>query len=160
MAEEQTLVLVKPDGVAQGHIGEVITRIERRGFTIEALKVTQATSAQLHQHYAALVDKPFFPKIERFMTSGPLVAMIVSGFNVIEAVRTMTGATNPGDAAPGTIRGTLVGNGPIRRFATLFTAQIAKPVRNVRFQFGLQTSNMPLKPINSRFGLVHFNSII
>ena len=99
MAEEQTLVLVKPDGVAQGHIGEVITRIERRGFTIEA------TSAQLHQHYAALVDKPFFPKIERFMTSGPLVAMIVSGFNVIEAVRTMTGATNPGDAAPGTIRG-------------------------------------------------------
>ena len=89
MAEEQTLVLVKPDGVAQGHIGEVITRIERRGFTIEA----------------ALVDKPFFPKIERFMTSGPLVAMIVSGFNVIEAVRTMTGATNPGDAAPGTIRG-------------------------------------------------------
>ena len=105
MAEEQTLVLVKPDGVAQGHIGEVITRIERRGFTIEALKVTQATSAQLHQHYAALVDKPFFPKIERFMTSGPLVAMIVSGFNVIEAVRTMTGATNPGDAAPGTIRG-------------------------------------------------------
>ena len=106
MAEEQTLVLVKPDGVAQGHIGEVITRIERRGFTIEALKVTQATSAQLHQHYAALVDKPFFPKIERFMTSGPLVAMIVSGFN------------------------------------------------------GLQTSNMPLKPINSRFALVHFNSII
>ena len=105
MAEEQTLVLVKPDGVAQGHIGEVITRIELRGFTIEALKVTQATSAQLHQHYAALVDKPFFPKIERFMTSGPLVAMIVSGFNVIEAVRTMTGATNPGDAAPGTIRG-------------------------------------------------------
>lgn len=101
MAEEQTLVLVKPDGVAQGHIGEVITRIERRGFTIEALKVTQETSAQLHQHYAALVDKPFFPKIERFMTSGPLVAMIVSGFNVIEAVRTMTGATNPGDAAPG-----------------------------------------------------------
>ncbi|MDG3062568.1 nucleoside-diphosphate kinase [Lacticaseibacillus casei] len=105
MAEEQTLVLVKPDGVANGHIGEVITRIERRGFTIEALKVTQATTAQLHQHYAALVDKPFFPKVERFMTSGPLVAMVVSGFNVIEAVRKMTGATNPGDAAPGTIRG-------------------------------------------------------
>ena len=157
MAEEQTLVLVKPDGVAQGHIGEVITRIERRGFTIEALKVTQATSAQLHQHYAALVDKPFFPKIERFMTSGPLVAMIVSGFNVIEAVRTMTGAEMLRQAR---FAGTLVGNGPIRRFATLFTAQIAKPVRNVRFQFGLQTSNMPLKPINSRFGLVHFNSII
>ena len=105
MAEEQTLVLVKPDGVANGHIGDVITRIEHRGFTIDALNVTHATADQLHQHYAALVGEPFFPRIERFMTGGPMVAMIVSGFNVIEAVRKMTGATNPAEAAPGTIRG-------------------------------------------------------
>ena len=75
MAEEQTLVLVKPDGVANGHIGDVITRIEHRGFTIDALKVTHATADQLHQHYAALVGEPFFPRIE------------------------------PAEAAPGTIRG-------------------------------------------------------
>ncbi|WP_045601806.1 nucleoside-diphosphate kinase, partial [Lacticaseibacillus paracasei] len=72
MAEEQTLVLVKPDGVANGHIGDVITRIEHRGFTIDALKVTHATADQLHQHYAALVGEPFFPRIERFMTGGPM----------------------------------------------------------------------------------------
>lgn len=105
MQEESTLILVKPDGVANGHIGEVITRLENRRFTITALKVVQATPALLQQHYAALVGKPYYPDIERFMTSGPLVAIIASGVDVVESFRKMTGPTNPQDALPGTIRG-------------------------------------------------------
>ncbi len=116
MTEERTLILVKPDGVATGHIGEVITRLERRRFTVEALKVTTASTEQLRDHYKALVGKPYYPGIEKFMQSGPLVAMIASGTDIIETFRKMAGATNPSDAAIGTIRGDFArswGPGPI-----------------------------------------------
>lgn len=105
MTEERTLILIKPDGVANGHIGEVITRLERRRYKIEALKVLTATPAQLREHYKALVDKPYYPDIEKFMTSGPLVAMIASGTNIINVFHKMAGATEPSDADMGTIRG-------------------------------------------------------
>lgn len=117
MHEENTLILVKPDGVASGHIGDIITRLERRRFTITALKVVQATPAQLQQHYAALVGKPYYPGIEAFMTEGPLVAIIASGVDIVETFRKMTGPTNPQEALPGTIRGDFArawGPGPIR----------------------------------------------
>ncbi|GEP20145.1 nucleoside-diphosphate kinase [Pediococcus argentinicus] len=105
MTEERSLILVKPDGVLNGHIGEVITRIENRRYQIKALKVVNASKEQLAEHYNQLVDKPFYPSIEEFMQSGPIVAMIVSGKNIVETFRKMAGATNPSDALIGTIRG-------------------------------------------------------
>ncbi|MCI1986849.1 MAG: nucleoside-diphosphate kinase [Lactobacillus sp.] len=105
MTKESTLILVKPDGVATGHIGEVITRLERRRFSIDALKVITATPTELRQHYAQLVDKPYYPDVENFMMEGPLVAIVASGEDVVESFRKMTGPTNPQDALPGTIRG-------------------------------------------------------
>jgi nucleoside-diphosphate kinase len=105
VAEERTLILVKPDGVATGHIGDVITRLENRRFKIEALTVTNATTEQLREHYKALVGKPYYPGIEKFMQSGPIVAMVASGTDIIECFHKMAGATNPAEAAIGTIRG-------------------------------------------------------
>ncbi len=103
--EEQTLILVKPDGVQTGHVGEIITRLERRRFKIAALKVVQATPAQLRAHYPQLLDKPFYGEIETYMLSGPLVAIIAEGTDVVADFHKMAGATNPQDAACGTIRG-------------------------------------------------------
>lgn len=103
---EQTLMLIKPDGVATGHIGEVISRLERRQFTITALKVVpKATTAQLTAHYADKVNEPFFPGLVSYMQSGPLVALIISGTDVVHACHQMAGATKPSEALPGTIRG-------------------------------------------------------
>lgn len=117
MAEERTLILVKPDGVACGHIGEVITRLERRRFKIEALKVLNASDEQLRAHYSALVDKPYFPGIQKFMQSGPIVAMVASGTDIVNVFHKMVGATVPSEAAIGTIRGDFGrswGPGPIQ----------------------------------------------
>ncbi|KRN10398.1 nucleoside diphosphate kinase [Liquorilactobacillus mali KCTC 3596 = DSM 20444] len=105
MAVERTLILVKPDGVSAGHVGEIITRIERKGYNIEALKVTTATDEKLRKHYADKVDKPYFGEIESYMKEGPMVAIIASGINIIDAFHNMAGKTNPTLAAPGTIRG-------------------------------------------------------
>mgnify|MGYP004474969351 CR=1 FL=1 len=105
MSEERTLILVKPDGVMSGHIGDTITRLENRRFTITALKVVTATKAQLAQHYAKLIGKPYYPAVEKFMMSGPMVAIVASGTDVVESFRKMTGPTDPQDAQPGTIRG-------------------------------------------------------
>lgn len=102
---EKTFFMIKPDGVARGLVGDVIRRIERRGFTIERLEMRQANPELLRQHYSALVDKAFFPEIEEYMTSGPLLAGVIAGNRVISSWRTMMGATNPKDALPGTIRG-------------------------------------------------------
>lgn len=107
MAEQQTLVLVKPDGVHRGLVGEVIARIERKGFRIDALELRTLDRAMAEEHYAEHVDRPFFGDLVEFITSGPLVAMRVVGEDVIVAMRTLMGATNPIDAAPGTIRGDL-----------------------------------------------------
>ncbi|MET3558983.1 nucleoside-diphosphate kinase [Streptococcus rupicaprae] len=102
---ERTFFIIKPDGVARGLVGDVLKRIERRGFVIERLELRQASSDLLKEHYRDLVQKPFFPELEAYMTQGPLIAGVISGNRVISSWRTMMGATNPKDAQPGTIRG-------------------------------------------------------
>ncbi len=104
---ERTLVLIKPDGVARGLIGEVIGRIERKGFTIAALDLRTVPTAIAEAHYAEHKDKPFFGDLVAFITGGPLVAAVIEGPEAITSWRTMMGATNPANAAPGTIRGDL-----------------------------------------------------
>ena len=105
MADEKTLILVKPDGVERGLIGEVISRIERKGYRIEAMELRVLERASAEEHYGEHVDKPFFGELVGFITSGPLVAMCVSGPDAIVGMRTIMGATNPIDATPGSIRG-------------------------------------------------------
>ncbi|MDR1442473.1 MAG: nucleoside-diphosphate kinase [Bifidobacteriaceae bacterium] len=102
---EQVLVLVKPDGVARGLVGRVIGRAEARGYRLVRLALRQATPELLATHYAEHVSKPFYPALVEYMTSGPVVAVVLEGERVITAVRTMAGATDPVNAAPGTIRG-------------------------------------------------------
>jgi nucleoside-diphosphate kinase len=107
MTIERTLILVKPDGVARGLIGEVVGRIERKGYAIEALELRTLAREIAEQHYGEHVDKPFFGELVTFITSGPLVAMCVAGEDAIAGMRVLMGATNPVDAAPGSIRGDL-----------------------------------------------------
>lgn len=107
MSIDRTLVLVKPDGVARGYVGEVLRRIESRGYRIVAMDLRLADRAVLDQHYAEHVAKPFYPELLAFMSSGPVVAAVVEGQRVVEAWRTMMGATDATKAAPGTIRGDL-----------------------------------------------------
>lgn len=104
---ERTLVLVKPDGVQRGLIGEVIGRIERKGFKIVALDLRTLDQATAEEHYGEHKDKPFFKDLVDFITGGPLVAAVIEGNEAISAWRTMMGATNPANAAMGTIRGDL-----------------------------------------------------
>ncbi len=107
MSTEKTLILVKPDGVRRGLVGEVISRIETKGYAIDALRMLQADSALLEKHYAEHVGKPFYDPLVEFMMSGPIVAIVASGNRVIEGFRSLAGATDPTVAAPGTIRGDL-----------------------------------------------------
>lgn len=102
---QQTLVLVKPDGVRRALAGEVIARFERRGLRIAGLKMLRFDDALAERHYAEHVGKSFFPDLRAFITSGPVVAALVEGPNAVKHVRTMMGATDPLDSAPGTIRG-------------------------------------------------------
>ncbi|MGO1543123.1 MAG: nucleoside-diphosphate kinase [Gulosibacter sp.] len=104
---EQTLVLIKPDGVRRNLIGEVLARIERKGYVITALKLESVDRAVLEQHYAEHEGKPFYEPLVKFMLSGPVLAACVEGNGVIEGFRSLAGSTNPTTAAPGTIRGDL-----------------------------------------------------
>ena len=104
---EQTLVLVKPDGVQRGLAGEVVSRLERRGLKLVAMKLMQVDDALAREHYGEHVERPFFPGLVNFITSGPIVAMVWEGKNAIALTRQTMGATNPADAGPGTIRGDL-----------------------------------------------------
>jgi nucleoside-diphosphate kinase len=104
---QRTLVLVKPDGVARGLVGEVLSRIERKGFRIVAMDLRAVPAQVAQSHYAEHTDKPFFGDLVDFITSGPLLAAVIEGPEVIASWRTMMGATNPVNAAPGTIRGDL-----------------------------------------------------
>ena len=104
---EQTLVLVKPDGVQRGLTGEIIGRLERRGLNLVAMKLMQVDDALAHRHYGEHVDRPFFAGLVSFITSGPVVAMAWEANNAVEIVRGTMGVTNPANAAPGTIRGDL-----------------------------------------------------
>lgn len=107
MSTEKTLVLVKPDGVARGLVGEVIARIEAKGYKISALRMLQADRVLLEKHYAEHQGKPFFEPLVEFMMSGPIVAIVAEGNRVIEGFRSLAGVTDPTVAAPGTIRGDL-----------------------------------------------------
>jgi nucleoside-diphosphate kinase len=107
MATETTLVLVKPDGVRRGLCGEVVARLERRGYGLRGARLLKVTRSLAQRHYAEHRGKPFFPELVDFITSGPVLALAVRGENAIAGVRSMMGATNPRDAAPGTIRGDL-----------------------------------------------------
>ena len=104
---ERTLILVKPDGVARGLIGDVVSRIERKGFRFVAMELRTLEASVAEAHYAEHRDKPFFSDLVEFITSGPVLAGVVEGPDVIKSWRTMMGATNPAAAAPGTIRGDL-----------------------------------------------------
>lgn len=105
MATERTLILVKPDGVKRGLIGEIISRFENKGLRIAELRMFSFSEALAREHYAEHVDKGFFPELLAFVMSGPAVAMIVEGDSVIALARKIMGATKFTDAEPGTIRG-------------------------------------------------------
>jgi nucleoside-diphosphate kinase len=104
---ERTLVLIKPDAVRRGLVGEIIGRFERKGLVLEAVVLRRMDAGLADRHYAEHLDQPFYPPLKAFMTSGRLVAMIVSGDRAIEVVRALTGATDGRGAAAGTIRGDL-----------------------------------------------------
>ena len=104
---ERTLILVKPDGVRRNLVGEVLSRVEKKGYAISALKMLEADRALLVRHYAEHEGKPFFEPLVEFMLSGPIVAVIAEGNRVIEGFRKLAGATDPTVAEPGTIRGDL-----------------------------------------------------
>ena len=105
MATETTLILVKPDGVARGLVGEVVRRIEAKGFTLSAMELRTLERETAEQHYAEHTERPFFGELVDFITSGPLVCLAVSGENAIAGMRQLAGATNPIEAVPGSIRG-------------------------------------------------------
>ena len=102
---EQTLVLVKPDGVERGLVGEIVARIERKGLRLVAGRFFTVSEELAKQHYAEHAEKPFFPDLLSFITSGPVLALCVEGPEAVKVVRTLMGPTNPIDAPPGTIRG-------------------------------------------------------
>ena len=105
MAVEKTYTMIKPDGVANGHIGQIVSRFENVGLKIERMELSMVTQAQAEQNYAEHKGKPFYDGLIEYVTSGPVVKMVVSGENAVATVRKLMGATNPADAAPGTIRG-------------------------------------------------------
>ena len=102
---EQTLVILKPSAVARGLVGEVITRIQNKGLIITGMKMMQLDEAILREHYAHLVDRPFFPGIVASMVATPVICMVLKGVDAVETFRKMTGATNGRKAEPGTLRG-------------------------------------------------------
>ena len=104
---ERTLVLVKPDGVQRGLVGEVVSRLERRGLKLVGMKLQRVDEALARRHYAEHEERPFFPGLVEFITSAPVVAMVWEAENAVEVVRQTMGETDPAASAPGTIRGDL-----------------------------------------------------
>jgi nucleoside-diphosphate kinase len=115
MAIETTLVLIKPDGVRRQLAGQIISRFEAKGFVLAGAKLLQIDEELASRHYAEHVEKPFYPELRDFITSGPTMALAIKGEGAVAMVRKMMGATNPADSAPGTIRGD---------FATVLTENI------------------------------------
>ena len=105
MATQSTLVIVKPDGVRRGLVGEVLRRIERKGLRIDDLKMLRVSKLLARTHYAEHAAKPFFGELVEFITGGPVVVAKISGRDAVTVVRTLMGSTDPASAAPGTIRG-------------------------------------------------------
>ena len=104
-AIEKTYSMIKPDAVRDRKVGEIISRIERSGLTIERMELAYVTVEQADETYKHLKDKPFYPNLIAFMTGGPVVKMVISGLGAVAKMRSLMGATNPLEAAPGTIRG-------------------------------------------------------
>ena len=102
---ERTYIMTKPDAYKRGLIGQIISRIENKGYKITDMKMMNLTEDILREHYAHIADKPFFPEILEFMTSGPVVGMIIEGEDCVAGMRTLMGPTDPAKANPGTIRG-------------------------------------------------------
>ncbi|XP_078096948.1 nucleoside diphosphate kinase 3 [Mustelus asterias] len=102
---ERTFIAIKPDGVQRRLVGEIIRRFERKGFKLVGMKLMQASENLLRDHYIDLKDRPFYNGLVKYMSSGPLVAMVWQGLDVVKVTRAMLGETNPADSAPGTIRG-------------------------------------------------------
>ncbi len=105
MAIEKTYTMIKPDGVRGGHVGEIVNRFERAGLTIERMELANVTQEQAQANYAEHKGKPFYEGLIAYVTSGPVVKMVISGEGAVAKVRSLMGATNPAEAAPGTIRG-------------------------------------------------------
>jgi nucleoside-diphosphate kinase len=105
MHMERTFCMIKPEGVARGLVGEILSRIERKGYRIVALKMLRLSREMAEKHYAEHREKPFFGELVEHITSGPVIAMVLEGPGVIAGLRKLMGATNPQEAAPGTIRG-------------------------------------------------------
>lgn len=105
MSKQRTLILIKPDSVQRGLAGQIIGRLEAKGLQLAGLKLLHMDAARAAKLYEPHVGKPFYDGLVGYMTSGPIVALCVEGYNAIEQVRTLMGATNPSQAAPGTIRG-------------------------------------------------------
>lgn len=102
---ERTYVMIKPDGVQRNLVGEIISRFEKKGFKIIGLKMLQLDRGIAERHYAEHIGKPFFEALASYITSGPVVALVLEGKDVVATVRAMNGATNPANAGPGTVRG-------------------------------------------------------
>ncbi|XP_024408951.1 nucleoside diphosphate kinase 3 [Desmodus rotundus] len=102
---ERTFLAVKPDGVQRRLVGEIVRRFERKGFQLVALKLVQASEELLREHYAELRERPFYDRLVKYMGSGPVVAMVWQGLDVVSASRALIGATDPANALPGTVRG-------------------------------------------------------
>lgn len=105
MKKQRTFVMVKPDGVQRGLVGDIINRFEKKGLKIVAMKLVSVSKELAEKHYGIHKGKPFFEPTVEYITSSPVVAMVLEGFNAIDLVRTMMGKTNPADAASGSIRG-------------------------------------------------------
>ncbi|KAL9018674.1 MAG: hypothetical protein Q9185_004045 [Variospora sp. 1 TL-2023] len=105
MASERTFIAIKPDGVQRGLVGDIISKFEKRGYKLAAIKMVTPSKEHLEEHYKDLSDKPFFKGLVTYMLSGPIVAMVWEGRDAVKTGRTLLGATNPLQSAPGTIRG-------------------------------------------------------
>lgn len=126
MSNQRTLILVKPDGVRRGLVGEVIARIERKGLTITRMDLRTVDRPLAEEHYGEHAGKPFFAELVDFITGGPLVAMVAEGPEAIAAARALMGATNPIEAAPGSIRGdfaTVIGENIVHGSDSAVSAQ-------------------------------------
>ena len=145
---EQTLVIIKPAAVHRGLIGEVITRFERKGLFIIGMKMMQLDEQILREHYAHLVNKPFFPDLLKSMMATPVIVMCIEGKDAIEVVRLMTGATNGRKAQPGTIRGDFSMSGQENIVHASDSAENAKIELNRFFKSG---EILDYKPSDFRF---------
>ncbi len=105
MTEEQSLVFIKPDGVERGIVGEIISRFERVGLVIVGMKMVWVDKEHARKHYSAHVEKSFYPPVEEYVTSGPVIAMVLEGHGAVGLIRKLVGGTEPNTALPGTIRG-------------------------------------------------------